>query len=156
MNVRRLLLITFFLGSFLAMDACAPRDPFSDFYKTFPEKRQTLEFLARNSKPIRPQPGWEQIYKEVRDCAAELGMLDEHPEYRRIRWYWAEEVWWLNKVLYRGIGCYGVYLKPRTIVFSKWAYERPGGIEQTVRHELLHHVISEPGHPQPVFRICAP
>lgn len=156
MNLRRALLVAFFLGSFLAFDSCAYPGPFDAHYRAHPEQRLQSEFLARNSKRIQPQPEWERVYEEVRDCAEEAGYLGEHLEYDEIRWYWAEELWWLNKILYRGVGAYGVYLKPGTIVLSRWAYLRQGGVELTVRHELLHHVSSEPGHPVPLFRRCGP
>lgn len=156
MHFRRLLAVGFFLLSFLAVGSCASSGPFRELYRDNSDQKEIREYVAFDSKPLRPQPEWKQIYLEVRACADSLGYLGPHEPYERIKWYWAREIWQLNKLVFRGFGCYGTYVRPRTIALSSWAYKQEAGIERTVRHELLHHVSSVPGHPRLLFATCVP
>lgn len=97
-----------------------------------------------NARPLEPEGWWEQIYTEVRTCAALFGPV-RGGGYDGIEWY---------VVPARSMpGFKAIWSAPNRIYLD----ERFVIEAATIRHELAHHLLNtdDNEHESPGFLICS-
>lgn len=94
---------------------------------------------------IRPPPQYRQWWAEVEDCSGLAGSFES------VRWYVVTSRGFMLEGLPSPTAAFALPSTRSIYLASRFATRT-----DVIKHESLHLLLAEPGHPVPPFGVCAP
>jgi len=148
-RLKKLIPIALFLAAFIAMYSMKQGTPRSlAYYTVYTDVVIVPPLVYVGFRKVEPPSKYRTWWNEIRDCSSLSG------DYDVLRWYTAHNITDLSRL---DNFIWGVYYEvpPEIVLMER---QSPPQLEDTVKHELLHHLLAWNGfstsHSHPSFASC--